>query len=85
MRYDAVRKSWDAATSGSPLRGVTRLLSTPMSSLASVRASSVCGRCMFISSPSKSALYGAQTQMLNRNVRQGITWRRAKSKRGGEH
>ena len=28
--------------------------------LTSALASSVCGRCMFISSPSKSALYGVQ-------------------------
>lgn len=39
---------------------------------ASVRASSVCGTCMFISSPSKSALYGLQTDSLNRNVLHGI-------------
>ena len=32
------------------------------------RASSVCGRCRFISSPSKSALYGAHTHSLKRKV-----------------
>lgn len=39
---------------------------------ASALASSVCGRCMFISSPSKSALYGEQTHSLNRKVLQGM-------------
>jgi hypothetical protein len=37
------------------------------------RTSSVCGRCKFISSPSKSALYGAHTHSLKRNVRPGMT------------
>lgn len=37
---------------------------TPIRIRASARASSVCGRCKFISSPSKSALYGAQTHSL---------------------
>mmetsp|Transcript_8521 Transcript_8521/g.15757 ORF Transcript_8521/g.15757 Transcript_8521/m.15757 type:complete len:204 (-) Transcript_8521:41-652(-) len=44
-----------------------------MRRLASARASSVCGRWRFISSPSKSALYGLQQHSLNRNVLQGIT------------
>jgi hypothetical protein len=46
---------------------------TPISINASVRASSVWGTCRFISSPSKSALYGLQTDSLNRSVRHGIT------------
>mmetsp|Transcript_3891 Transcript_3891/g.13707 ORF Transcript_3891/g.13707 Transcript_3891/m.13707 type:complete len:295 (-) Transcript_3891:837-1721(-) len=57
----------------SPFFGVQRLAWTPMSAIASARASSVCGTCRFISSPSKSALYGAHTHSLKRNVRHGIT------------
>ena len=57
-----------AAIRISPFLGVARLCSTPMSRAASARASSVCGTCTFISSPSKSALYGAHTHSLKRNV-----------------
>jgi hypothetical protein len=71
--YAPVRKSCVAATTISPLRGVTRFSSTPSSSSDSARASSVCGRCRFISSPSKSALYGAHTHSLKRNVRPDMT------------
>ena len=46
---------------------------TPIKTRASDFASSVCGRCKFISSPSKSALYGVQTHSLKRNVLFGIT------------
>lgn len=42
-RNDAVMKSWIAAMTGSPFRGVTRFNLTFMSVSASVRASSVCG------------------------------------------
>lgn len=56
MRYEPVRKSCVAATMMDPSLGVHRLLTTPMSSMASVRASSVCGTCRFISSPSKSGV-----------------------------
>lgn len=49
------------------------VLPTPISVSASALASSVCGRWRFISSPSKSALYGVHTHSLNRNVRFGIT------------
>ena len=73
-KYDAVRKSWHAETSGSPFFGVTKLFVTHIKIAASARASSVCGRCKFISSPSKSALYGAQTHSLNLNVRSSITF-----------
>ena len=41
-----------AATSGSPLRGVTRLCVMHINSSASAFASSVWGKCIFISSPS---------------------------------
>ena len=57
-----------AAMRISPDLGVHRLCMTPMSSEASARASSVCGTCRFISSPSKSALYGLHTHSLKRNV-----------------
>jgi len=33
-----------------------------------------CGKCMFISSPSKSALYGVHAHSLKRNVRHGMTY-----------
>ncbi|SCZ97975.1 BZ3500_MvSof-1268-A1-R1_Chr7-3g09656 [Microbotryum saponariae] len=56
MRKQPVIKSCVAAMMGSPLRGVTRLRLMFINWNASVRASSVCGTCKFISSPSKSAL-----------------------------
>lgn len=46
---------------------------TPISTIASALASSVCGRWRFISSPSKSALNGLQQHSLNRNVLCGRT------------
>ena len=49
------------------------LIPTPMSVMASALASSVWGRCKFISSPSKSALKGLQQHSLNRNVLCGFT------------
>ena len=72
-RKAAVRKSCVAAMSGSPERDVMRFSRTSMSSAASARDSSVCGRCRFISSPSKSALYGVQQHSLKRKVRPGST------------
>lgn len=65
--------TWVAEIIGSPLRGVTRFHRTDMSCAASARASSVWGRWRFISSPSKSALYGEQQHSLKRNVRYGST------------
>ena len=47
---------------------------TPISVIASALASSVWGKCRFISSPSKSALKGLQQHSLNRNVRWGFTF-----------
>lgn len=41
--------------------GVTMFLGTIMISVISARASRDCGTCKFISSPSKSALYGVVT------------------------
>jgi drug/metabolite transporter (DMT)-like permease len=49
------------------------LLWTLISSAASVLASSVCGTCTFISSPSKSALYGGHTLGFILKVLYGIT------------
>ena len=74
LRCPAVRKSCVAATRISPFLGVHRLLCTDIRLMASARASSVCGTWMFISSPSKSALYGAHTHSLNRSVRHDITF-----------
>jgi hypothetical protein len=62
-----------AAMSTSPFLGVHRLLTEPISVMASARASSVWGRCRFISSPSKSALKGEHTHSLKRSVRPGRT------------
>lgn len=52
---------------------VLRRRPTPIRIRASALASSVCGRWRFISSPSKSALYGVHTHSLKRNVRWGLT------------
>ena len=60
-RKELVMKSCVALTRGEPFLGVQILFMTPMSSSASALASSVWGTCRFISSPSKSALYGAHT------------------------
>ena len=50
-------------------RPITRYtIHTPISVSASALASSVCGKWRFISSPSKSALYGVHTHSLNLNV-----------------
>src|SRR5207249_4973839 len=46
---------------------------TRMRTRASARASSLCSTCRFISSPSKSALYGGHTAKLKRNVLWGMT------------
>mmetsp|Transcript_9760 Transcript_9760/g.36204 ORF Transcript_9760/g.36204 Transcript_9760/m.36204 type:complete len:246 (+) Transcript_9760:3709-4446(+) len=73
IKYELVMKSCVAATRISPFFGVHKLLCTAMSSTASARASSVCGQWMFISSPSKSALYGVHTHSLKRSVRHGMT------------
>ena len=51
--------------------GDTMFLGTAMIAIASALASGVCGTCMFISSPSKSALYGDVTLRLRRKVECG--------------
>ena len=48
--------------------GETIIFGTIINSLTSARVSYDCGRCMFISSPSKSALYGGVTDKFNLNV-----------------
>ena len=48
--------SWIPPMIGPPKRGERMFSCTEMRMVASARASSVCGTCMFISSPSKSAL-----------------------------
>mmetsp|Transcript_11141 Transcript_11141/g.46367 ORF Transcript_11141/g.46367 Transcript_11141/m.46367 type:complete len:298 (-) Transcript_11141:1509-2402(-) len=48
--------------------GLTMQRGTIIISLTSARVSNVCGTCRFISSPSKSALYGEVTDRLRRNV-----------------
>ena len=68
QRRNEGRRTCVAAMRISPDLGVHRLCITPMSSEASARASSVWGTCRFISSPSKSALYGLHTHSLKRNV-----------------
>ncbi len=49
----------------------TMLRGTIMMFSVSARVSGVCGTCMFISSPSKSALYGDVTLRFSRNVEYG--------------
>ena len=56
--------------------GVTTFLGTIMISVISARASKDCGTCKFISSPSKSALYGVVTlkcNIITKKVSQGTT------------
>ncbi len=65
IRYAVVRKSYMRAMMVSPFLGLIRFYLTSSKYLASALASSVWGTCMFISSPSKSALKGAQQHSLN--------------------
>ena len=55
-RYEPVIKSRRPPMIGPPYLGDMSWSCTRMSSMASARASSLCGTCRFISSPSKSAL-----------------------------
>ena len=52
--------------------GDTIIFGTIINSLTSALVSYDCGRCMFISSPSKSALYGGVTDRFNRKVEYGM-------------
>mmetsp|Transcript_29972 Transcript_29972/g.47824 ORF Transcript_29972/g.47824 Transcript_29972/m.47824 type:complete len:221 (+) Transcript_29972:2272-2934(+) len=56
---------------GAFLCGVTICVCTLANSINSALAFSDCGTCKFISSPSKSALYGEVTDKLMRNVDHG--------------
>lgn len=64
----AVSVSCTMPMTGRLLWGVTIMRGTMASSWISARVSRDCGRCKFISSPSKSALYGVVT--LQRDTRQ---------------
>src|SRR5207249_2683797 len=70
---DPVLWSWMPPITGPPNRGERMCSCTRIRTRASARASSLCRTCRFISSPSKSALYGGQTARLKRNVLCGIT------------
>ena len=65
--------SWIPPMIGPPKRGERMFSWTAIRIAASARASSVCGTWRFISSPSKSALYGGQTAGLSRKVLPSIT------------
>ena len=54
-------KSRNAPMIGPPYLGDISWSCTRINKIASDLASSLCGTCKFISSPSKSALYGGQT------------------------
>ena len=60
--------SWSIPMMGPPYRGERMCSSTFIRTLASARASWLWSTWRFISSPSKSALYGGQSHRLNRNV-----------------
>lgn len=69
----AVNVSWTMPITGLLACGVINCLGTMAISLISARVSSDWGKCKFISSPSKSALYGVVTDKFIRNVDQGRT------------
>ena len=60
--------SWTIPMIGLLDCGVMIFLATAINSWASARDSCVCRACKFISSPSKSALYGVVQLKFNRNV-----------------
>ena len=68
-RYAPVRKSLIAPMIGPPYLGESIWSWTRISMSASERDSSLWGTWRFISSPSKSALYGGQTDGCSLNVR----------------
>ena len=69
----AARVSWTIPMTGLFDCGDTICFGTIQISVISARVSSDCGTCKFISSPSKSALYGDVQDKFNRNVEYGIT------------
>ena len=72
IRRQASSVSCTTAITGLFACGETIIFGTIISSCTSARVSMDCGRCMFISSPSKSALYGGVTEMFMRNVEYGM-------------
>ena len=72
IRRHASSVSCTIAITGLFACGETIIFGTIMSSCTSARVSIDCGRCMFISSPSKSALYGGVTEMFILNVEYGM-------------
>jgi len=66
--------SWMAPMIGPPNLGDRMCSCTFIRMCASALASSLCRTCRFISSPSKSALYGGQTQRFRRKVFPGMTF-----------
>ena len=68
IRRHARSVSCTIAITGLFACGDTIIFGTIISSCTSARVSMLCGRCMFISSPSKSALYGGVTEMFIRKV-----------------
>ena len=61
-------ESWKIPIMGEFLDGLTNCCVTAGKYMSSVSAVVLCGMCIFISSPSKSALYGLVTPTLNRKV-----------------
>ena len=72
MRRHASSVSCTMAITGLFACGDTIILGTIMSSCTSALVSIDWGKCMFISSPSKSALYGGVTEMFMRKVEYGM-------------
>ncbi len=72
-RNDPVMWSWMPPMTGPPNLGDRMCSWTLIRIFASALASSLCSTCRFISSPSKSALYGGQTHRLNLKVLSGMT------------
>ena len=73
IRYAPTRESWMIPMQGLLFCALRICSLTHASVRASVDAVTDCKKCKFISSPSKSALYGDVQQRLRRNVFSGIT------------
>jgi hypothetical protein len=65
--------SWTIPMTGLLACGEMMLRGTAQMLINSARVSSDCGTCKFISSPSKSALYGDVTDKLSRKVEYGMS------------
>mmetsp|Transcript_97454 Transcript_97454/g.168048 ORF Transcript_97454/g.168048 Transcript_97454/m.168048 type:complete len:279 (+) Transcript_97454:3358-4194(+) len=72
-RLQPRRESWTIPIHGELACGVMMFLGTIIMWTSSVLVSRDWGRCRFISSPSKSALYGDVTERFSRNVEYGST------------